>query len=389
MLKNELITTPTLALFDPSNDTKITADASSFGLGGVISQMFSDAWKPIAYASRALTPTEQRYAQIEKETLAFVRACERFSCYLIGKHFLLKTDHKQLLSLLSTKHLDDLPPRLQRFRMRFMRYSYEINHVPGKQYVTPDTLSRMNNATDAESALMEDTNIYLAQIRESFPASKSQLDEIRYELKKVSLCSQIMRFHEHGWPRIVQANDKLRPYWLERDMISILDRLLLHGTRLIIPVSLQRPILKNIHQAHQELEKCRQRARKSVWWPGLSSQLRTVVQQCDECRKVSTMAVEPLQPTDFPSYPWQRAATDLFELKGQKCILTVDYYSRAIDVVKLSSTTSVAIMEHLKAVFSRNGVPEILISFRTSIGSDVQPWESKTSRNGLVRLIRR
>ncbi len=308
MLKNELITTPTLALFDPSNETKIAADASSFGLGGVIFQMFSDAWNPIAYASRALTPTEQRYAQIEKETLAFVRACERFSCYLIGKHFLLKTDHKQLLS---TKHLDDLPPRLQRFRMRFMRYSYKINHVAGKQYVTPDTLSRMNNATDAESALMEDTNIYLAQIRESFSASKSRLDEIRYELKKVSLCSQIMRFHEHGWPRIVQANDKLRPYWLERDMISILDRLLLHGTRLIIPVSLQRPILINIHQAHQELEKCRQRARKSVWWPGLSSQLRTVVQQCDECRKSSTMAVEPLQPTDFPSYPWQRAATDL------------------------------------------------------------------------------
>lgn len=226
MLKNELITTPTLALFDPSKDTKITADASSFGLGGEIFQKFSDAWKPIAYASGALTPTEQRYAQIEKEALALVWACERFSCYLIGKHFLLETDNKPLLSLLSTQHLDDLPPWLQRFRMRFMRYSYKINHVPGNQYVTPDTLFRMpctNNATDAESALMEDTNIYLAQIRESFPVSKSRLDEIRHELKKDSVCSQIMRFHEHGWPRTVQADDKLRPYWLERDMISILD----------------------------------------------------------------------------------------------------------------------------------------------------------------------
>lgn len=161
-----------------------------------------------------------------------------------------------------------------------------------------------------------------------------------------------MRFHEHGWPRTVQADDKLRPYWLERDMISILDGLLLHGTRLIIPASLQRSILKNIHQAHQGLEKCRQRARQSVWWPGWSSQLRSVVQQCDECRKATTRVVEPLQPTDFPSYPWQRPATDLFELKGQKYLLSVDYYSRDIDVAKLSSTTSAAIIEHLKAVFS-------------------------------------
>ncbi|CAM4630646.1 unnamed protein product [Leuciscus chuanchicus] len=130
LLKKELITMPTLALFDPSKETKVAADASSFGLGGVIFQKSSDAWKPIAYASRALTPTEQRYAQIEKETLALVWACKRFSCYLIGKHFFLETDHKPLLSLLSTKHLDDLPPRLQRFRMRLMRYSYEISHVP-------------------------------------------------------------------------------------------------------------------------------------------------------------------------------------------------------------------------------------------------------------------
>lgn len=242
----------------------------------MILQKFNDAWKPKAYTSRGLTPTEQRYAQIEKETLALVWTCERFSCYLIGKHFLLETDHKPLLCLLSIKHLDDLPPWLQRFRMRLMRYSYEISHVPGKQFVTPDTLSRMpcaNNATDAESALMEDTNIYLAQIRQSFPASKSRLEVIRQELKKDSICSQIMRFHEHGWLRTVQTDDKPRPYWLERNTISILDGLLLHGTRLIIPASLQRSILKNIHQAHQGLEKCRQRARQSVWWPGLSTHL--------------------------------------------------------------------------------------------------------------------
>lgn len=164
-----------------------------------------------------------------------------------------------------------------------------------------------------------------------------------------------MWFHENGWPRTVQADDRLRPYWLERDV---------HPRRTATWNKVDNPCFtpKINPQAHQGLEKCCQRARQSVWWPGLSSQLRTVVQQCDECSKASTMVVEPLQPMDFPSYPWQRAATDLFELKAHKYLLTVDYYSRNIDVAKLSSTSSTAIIEHLKAVFSRNGVPEILIS---------------------------
>jgi len=87
-----------------------------------------------------------------------------------------------------------------------------------------------------------------------------------------------------------------------------------------------------------------------------------MVQQCDECRKASMTVVELLQPTDFPPYPWQRAATDLFELKGQKYLLTVDHYSRDVNVIKLASTSSEAIIEHLKALFARKGVPEMLIS---------------------------
>lgn len=86
--------------------------------------------------------------------------------------------------------------------MRLMRYSYEISHVPGKQFTTPDTLSRMpskSDVMDADSTLMEDTNIYLSQIGKSFPASKNRLDNIRQELKKDPVCSQVMRFHEYGW----------------------------------------------------------------------------------------------------------------------------------------------------------------------------------------------
>ena len=86
----------------------------------------------MAFASRTMTDTERRYAQIEKEALACTWACEKFSDYILGKHFTIETDHKPLIPLLGTKQLDGLPPRILRFRLRMDRYDYQIVHVPGK-----------------------------------------------------------------------------------------------------------------------------------------------------------------------------------------------------------------------------------------------------------------
>ena len=95
-----------------------------------------------AFASRALTSTEVKYAQIEKESLALTWGCERFCDYLIGKPFHMLTDHKPLVSLLGSKPLDSLPLRVQHFRMTLMRFTYTISHVPGKDLAVADTLSR-------------------------------------------------------------------------------------------------------------------------------------------------------------------------------------------------------------------------------------------------------
>ena len=92
-IKDTLTKFPVLALFDPNLETIISADASSYGLGAVLLQKQPDgALKPVAFISRALTPTESRYAQIEKEALAFTWACERLSDYLIGLRFHIHTD---------------------------------------------------------------------------------------------------------------------------------------------------------------------------------------------------------------------------------------------------------------------------------------------------------
>jgi hypothetical protein len=79
-----------------------------------------------------MNETESRYAQIEKEALACTWASEKFSTYLLGKKFVIETDHKPLVPLLGTKELDKLPPRVLRFRLRHDRFDYTITHITRK-----------------------------------------------------------------------------------------------------------------------------------------------------------------------------------------------------------------------------------------------------------------
>ena len=113
-IKQELSKPTILALYDAEAPTKVSANASTFGLGAVLLQQQQSMWKAVAYASctMLLNETKQRYSQIEKETLALVWACQKFLGYIIGKRIHLETDHKPLVPLLSKTHLDRLPPHV-------------------------------------------------------------------------------------------------------------------------------------------------------------------------------------------------------------------------------------------------------------------------------------
>ena len=121
-LKESLCTEKCLALFEPNRQMIMSADASAYGLGAVLCQKQLDrSLRLIAYVSRAMTECEQRYVQIEKEALAMTWACERLNLYLLGSKFLLETDHKLLVPLVSTKNLEELTIRIQRFCLLIMK----------------------------------------------------------------------------------------------------------------------------------------------------------------------------------------------------------------------------------------------------------------------------
>ncbi|KAJ8881444.1 hypothetical protein PR048_017925 [Dryococelus australis] len=96
----------------------------------------------VGYAFRTLPDTEKRYSQIEKEAFALTWCADRFRQYILGLEVTLETDHKPLIQIFQTIHIDNLTPRLQRFCLRLMRYAYSVQYFPGKQLEVADCLSR-------------------------------------------------------------------------------------------------------------------------------------------------------------------------------------------------------------------------------------------------------
>ncbi|PFX27769.1 Retrovirus-related Pol polyprotein from transposon 17.6 [Stylophora pistillata] len=112
-IKEFITKAPVLQYFDVSKNVTIQCDASQYGIGATLLQ----EGQPVHYANRALTSTEQNYAQIEKELLAVVFSCVRFEHYIHAKHVAVETDYKPLIAI-QKKPINTASKRLQRMMLR-------------------------------------------------------------------------------------------------------------------------------------------------------------------------------------------------------------------------------------------------------------------------------
>ena len=354
-VKDELTKPPVLALYDPKALTKVSADASSYGLGAVLLQKLQEGWRPVAFASRSMSEVEQRYAQIEKEALACTWATEKFADYLIGMNFTVETDHKPLIPLLSTKQLSSLPPRVLRFRLRMDRFDFNINHVPGKHLCTADTLSRSPVANSV--AFEKEIESFVEAVVTTLPASNKCLQVYHDAQTNDPVCSTLKKYCLEEWPAKSKLPPELRPYWNIKSELSVGDNLLLRSCRIVVPKPLQKETIDKIHLGHLGRQKCQLRANAAssmVAW--------NVKNHAQNVSKIHPHQANHSFHLHYLNIHGKKSPQIFFTSRVRLTCFVSIIFSRYPEVVKLNNTTSKAVINILKHIFAHHGIPEILYS---------------------------
>ena len=328
--------------------------------------------KPIAYASRSLTSSEVNYAQIEKELLAIVFACEKFHQFIYGFPTKVHSDHKPLESIY-TKPLCSVPPRLQRMLLRLQKYDLSVKYVSGKLLHVADTLSRPHATNNSHpSPHDQDMELAVHQFVLNLPIAQTQREELRAATSTDTVLQQILQILQIGWPNnIINVPQDVREYWNVRNEIHAAEHLLFMGDRLIVPTAERSSILQLIHEGHLGIQKCKAQARLCVYWPSINDDIEKTVKSCSVCNKFgNSVQKEPMIPHQLPDRPWEEVSADYFTLHTQDYLLIVDYYSKYPEVIPMATKTAEATIKAMKTIFARHGIPNKLIA-------DNMPFNSK------------
>ena len=316
-----------LPYFDRNKETILQTDASKKGFGAVILQ----EEQPIYYASRALTSAEKNYQNLEREAQAAVWGMEKFHYFLYGRKFILQTDQKPLVSIFR-KHMIDVSPRIQRITIRAWQYDFEPQHIPGRNNVISDALSRVTPLEFQDSNAEKD--ILAVNFLQYSSIEEKERDEV-----------------------------SLHPYWNFRDELTIESGILMKNSKVLIIETLKQKYLMQIHQGHQGIEACRSRAREFVFWINLNNDLKELVEKCDICQsQQNSTTIVQKYVSEVPPHPWHTLGSDLFYFQRIDFLVIVDYFSKYLIVRKIPNSTSSAVIKELGMIFSEFGKPQIFRS---------------------------
>ena len=283
---------PVLAHYDPSLSIVMAADASAYGIGAVISHRHSDgSEQPIAYASRTLTKSEHNYAQVEKEALSLIYGIKKFHQYLYGRHFIMITDHKPLLSILGPKH--GVPPlaaaRMQRWALSLSAYSYDIEFRPTDRHGNADGLSQLPLSDVVPIGNPCNSTVFNLKQLESLPVTAQAVSSA---MRTDPVLSKLLRYL-----RIVLARYCATPFWRRKEDLSVEGNCILWGCQVLIPKKLREGVLNELHQGHPGIVRMKALARFHVWWPGLDKAIEECMKSCTSCQATrNAPAKSPLHP---------------------------------------------------------------------------------------------
>ena len=358
-LKRELCSSRFLVHYQSDLPLRLSCDASSVGLGIVLSHLMPDkSERPIAYGSRTLQKSELNYSQIDKEALSLVFGVKHFHYYLWGRHFTLITDHKPLISIFGEK--SKLPAmvaaRLQRYALTLSGYNYTIEFRRSESHGNADALSRLPINCLTRVSEIDQTILLVNSVK--VPVSSVEISEATKAdviLSKVHNC--ILR--DLPFPSVPE----FEPYRNVKNSLNIEGNVVLKDARVVIPKSLQNKLLETLHEEHMGVNKTKSLARSYVWWPSIDKDIENLILACMPCQsfrncppKVSSHSWE------YPKGAWHRVHVDFAGPdNGVMFFIIVDAYTKWPEVFIMNSTTSTNCIRILKSVFSRFGLPYRLV----------------------------
>ena len=381
--KAALASPPVLQPFDPKWETTLHTDASRLkGLGFVLMQKNpkEQRWHLVECGSRFISPTESRYAMVELELLAVVWAVQKLRLYLLGlPHFKVVTDHKPLVGILDKQSLDAVDNgRLKRLKIKLAPYTFTTEWRKGSSHQMADSLSRApvtqptaEETKEAEELLTAVSAICAIHALEDPEETGKKppphlADPVLQKLRKAgeddpTYLELLNAVKDGAWNN---TRDEVKAFRKHADTLSVDDGLVLLGHRVVVPRGHRREVLLRLHASHQGTERTQRRARQSVWWPGITSDIKSMVENCDKCQLYRpSQPRETLKTDPPPQRVFEEIGADFFEVRGQHYLVVVDRLSGFPLVYPFSAPpTAKSTIGKLVWHFAHYGVPVVLRS---------------------------
>src|SRR3989442_2994259 len=394
-LKKRLITSPILAMPNDDGEFRLDTDASNYAIGAVLSQVQNAEERVIAYASRTLRRPERNYCVTRKELLAVVHFTSAFRPYLLGRDFLIRTDHSALRWL---KHTPEPIGQQARWLERLEAFNFRIEHRPGTKHGNADALSRgpcrqgkKPDEEDKENCDVDEVNYVRVVKCDTRPIPYQRVEkqfEEAYEkdtdLREIYV--QIRdRVHKDPWESMMGKSEAAKTYWQDWDRLAVKDGKLfrkwysangiVEREQLIVPKEFRETLLRETHGGmtggHLGVTKTSEQIQRRMYWFEWRSDVRRFVHRCVACNRYhrGNLSRQGLLQTTAVGEVWERIAIDLTgphnrSRNGNVYILTViDLFSKWVEAIPIKNkeaiTVSKALFEH---VISRFGIPVQILS---------------------------
>lgn len=340
-LKDAIINcTVTQGFFSHDDRTILYTDASPVAVGAVLVQENANAeagkrHRIIAFASRLLSPTEQRYPQVQREGLSVVWGAEHYWYYLVGRKFTIRTDNQGIVFIMKRDHLQTkrIMKRADAWALRMEAFDFDIEFIKGIDNIA-DSSSRLVEGvgeTNFEDSLAPGEIMCFSldpPVDLAFPKGRVTVNEVRWFAEQDELIKAVMIALESDvWPRA------LGKYRSEKHELRVVDNLLTRMGELVIPEMLRPKVLAVAHSGHPGTNAMKSILRGKVWWPGIMSHAGDWVARCKPCTLMSKRSnPQPMARSLLPGAPWEKIAVDYngpyAEHGDISILLMVDLYSR-------------------------------------------------------------